>query len=115
MFYLTFSAPLTYCLLINIHDMVSNADERQDPFDALVSNPFCLFGCWVTNLDLREEFVRFVRKLLRNLQNLNRGDRNDIVGYVSYVIGGVYLNTRYRRHNEKVRCLTTKLCYRGVA
>ena len=101
MFYLTFSVPLTYRLLINIHDMVSNADERQDPFDALVSNPCCLFSCWVTNLDLREELVRFVRKLLRNLQYLNHGDGNDIVGYVSFVIGRVYLNTRFRRHNER--------------
>lgn len=50
-----------YCLLVHIHNMISDTEEGKNPFDALVSDLSSFFRCWVIDLtNLREELVRFI-------------------------------------------------------
>lgn len=84
-----------YRLLVDIHDMIPDADERQDPPEAFISNPPRFLRRRVQDLHLGEELVALVSISIWESWRLLRTplDRAD-------ALPGVVL--RFQRHGEEV-------------
>lgn len=50
----------TYSLLIHIHQMISDAEERKDSPETFVADSSSFFWCWIGYLDLGEKLVALI-------------------------------------------------------
>ena len=60
----------TYRLLVDVHQVVSDAQKGKNPPKAFVTDDASLVWCWLLDLDFAEELVAFVGVPVRKPGNI---------------------------------------------